>query len=261
MYELLIITKEWLHQSSSPKKFDDLTSIINKSYSKPMKKFGIIESPRISTPNEFLEDLRLTPGNDAFLVVLLGTKSHFDLIEKETGWKRHFDKDIRPLSGCYNSDIPNGHLSYFDSLSLRTIVKKTIATPGHDLDEDITDRVLASVGYNYHSERPSESARVYEVTAFTSFLRGMGTQLINYTLDNFLQDPNCQYLGANKVSKRIIRAVVIEEHLLVPYYEKLGFKLTGEKEKMSQKGFGEAGLRCSEDFHWTILEKQIEPCL
>lgn len=257
MYELVILTDKWLNAPGSPKKFDSLSHMLNKSYSKPMARFGIVQTKRVDDPARLRISLGLEK-KEAFIILLLGSKELFARIEQETGWKREFDPNVWPLSRSQNSDIPSEYLSYFDELTPTTNVKITVPDVGADIEDDMLDRILASTGYKFHSAR--DPARVYELTAVTSFLSRMGSQLLKYANEVFLSDSHCPYLALESCPKVILRVVVIKEHLLVSYYERCGFKLTGEADLLfvpTDDPHSE-NLQVSRDIHWTFMEMEVD---
>lgn len=191
-------------------------------------------------------------------MLLLGSRELFAQIEQETGWKRVFDPLIWPLSGSQNSDIPTQYLPYFEELTPATEVKLTVPRCGEDLDDDILDRFLASTGYKLHGVR--DSAKIYELTAVTSFLARMGGQLLQYAKDVYLSDSKCPYLALEGCKKLILRVVVIREHLLIPYYERCGFRLTGEPDLLFVPTDDPhlEKIEASRDFHWAFMEMEVE---
>lgn len=256
MYELVILSEEWLNSPGSPKKFDALSDILNKSYSKPMARFGIVQSKRIEAPSKLRKSLGLE-NKEAFIMLLLGSREVFSQIEEETGWKRVFDPAVWPLSGSENSDIPRQYRSYFEELTLATKIKLTVPKSGEDLEDDVPNRILASTGYKFVGVR--DSAKIYELTAVTSFLAQMGARILQYANDAYLSDSGCPYLSLQNCKKVILRAVVIKEHLLIPYYERCGFRLTGEPDVLfvPTNDPNAEKLVASRDFHWTNMEMEL----
>lgn len=257
MYELVILTDKWINSPEKPKSFEVLANMLNKSYSKPMARFGIIQSKRISNPADLKANLDLL-GKEAFLMLLLGSRETFSRIQAETGWKRKFDSAVWPLTGSRNSDIPTEYLLYFGELTTESEIQVTVPECGTELDEDVLDRVLASTGYKLHESRGT--AKVYELTAVTSFLARMGGQLLDYANNKYLSDRQCPYLALEECSEVVLRVVVIKEHLLVPYYEKLGYRLTGEPDLLFDRAKDPTAdrIRPSRDFHWAFMEMSVQ---
>lgn len=265
MYELLVLPKEWLFSSDDPYKYDVLSAVINKAYSKPMAKYGIIQTTRVKDSAKFLEQLQLTPEKECFIALLLASSDTFSKIEKETGFVRKFDLDVYPLKNCYSSDIPKEYKGYFEPLSTSN-VKVTIADSTTKVDSSIADRFLALCGYKtfYGPEKKEQSVREYELTSFTSFLSGMALLLLDYTLEHLLC--NAEYglmkVDGDRTESCIVHAVVIKEHDLVPYYTKCcRFDLWGHPDSLisasetnSQLEFG---VLASRDFHLSFLRREV----
>lgn len=264
-YELVVLSKEWLF-TPIPHQFDALVGIINKAYSKPMAKFGIIVSPRVKTPLLFLNDFLLSPSKDIFVALLLGSQETFDNISADCGYKRKFNPQVRPLSNSMDSDIPAEYVSYFGEFSANT-VKVSFPSPGTPLDENLADRILATVGFKSISNTDSPHAknsrsRDYELTAYTSFMKRMGPLLLEYCLSNFVCSPNCQFADHTHVDNCTIHAVVIKEHNLVPYYTAACKFEAYEKEDELVSASGESsnleeGVTATRDFHLSFLRRHV----
>lgn len=265
-YELLILPKKWLFTNDGPEKFNVLANVINKAYSKPMHKYGIINSPRIKQPAKFLDDLQVTEGKECFITILLGTDAVFSKIEAETGFKRKFHYDLYPLSTSINSDIPKEYKPYFGPLLPDSNVKIIVADASTTIDKALADRIVAVCGYKSYSEEEKTIERAgvkeYELTTFVSFMSGSGPELLNYTLANFLCTLESEFIDLKNAQKCIVYAVVIREHDLVRYYTtKCQFDLFGKPDMcvpMSGEGSPlEWGIVSTRDFHLSFLQREV----
>lgn len=265
-YELLILPKSWIFAEGDPKKFDVLTKVINKGYSKPMHRYGIIQSPRIKNPDKFMDSLQITEEKECFIAILLGTPSVFSKIESETGYKRNFHYDLYPLSTSINSDIPRDLKAYFGPLLPDLDVEIKVANAATIIDHDIADRIVAVCGFKTsmldNKIVDGVALKAYELTSFVSFLSGSGPELLNYTLTNFLSDPNCQFVNLKDIERCVVLADVIREHDLVPYYiKKCEFDLEEKPDIcIPQSGENsplEDGIVSSQDFHISFLRREI----
>lgn len=265
-YQLLILPKSWLFDKGDPHKFDVLTKILNKGYSKPMHRYGIILSPRVNEPDEFLKAFELTQQKESFIAVLLGTLSVFSKIESETGFKRNFHYDLYPLSTCFNSDIPRQYKHYFGPLLSDLDVEIKVADDTTIIEDDIADRILAVCGYKTcdPDEKLAQEKTVkhYELTSYVSFLSGSGPELLNFTLRNYLSDPRSPFVDVKEVDKCVLHANMIREHNLVNYYiQKCAFT-PGKKPDVLIPMSGENspidfGVISKHDFHVTFLRREV----
>ncbi|KAJ8140947.1 hypothetical protein OY671_005875 [Metschnikowia pulcherrima] len=276
-YQLLILTKDWFLSDISPGKFRVLSGILNKGYSKPMARYGIIQSPRIKDHDQFLDSLQLDSGcvsvdsdKDFAVFLLLGSKGDFKRLEAEFAYKRHFNSEIWPLTSANDSDIPIDLAREFGfgPLSRDTVEHVTLA-PTDRLGPDIADRVLATIGVKTYTDdghfRESDlsaGTKHYELTAFTSFMRGMGTELLGYVNSAFISTDKPTILRPAHVTRVVLHAVVIKEHDLVPYYSKVcGFvPSTHPDVVVSVSGTDsplESGIEASQDFTISFLRRDL----
>lgn len=274
-YELLVLPKSWLFARGDPHKYDVLAKAINKAYSKPMGKYGIIQSNRIKDYSNFLDELQITEGKECFISILLGSEQVFTRIKDETGFKRKFDYEIYPLSKSGSSDIPKEYRNYFEPLTLNSKVKVTIADLSTIIDDKIADRVLGLCGYKtfYESDMwvddfasKVSTTKDYELTSFASFMSGIGSQLLDYTLANFIANPESKLINQTNIKKCVVHAVVIKEHNLVPYYTKCCNFHLSEKPDCVVPDSGESsllenGIKASRDFHLSFLRREVDICV
>lgn len=271
-YELLVLPKKWLLASKPPKNFDVLAQVINKAYSKPMAKYGIIETTRIKNYDKFLDELQITEDKECFITILLGTQSKFAQIERETGFKRVFDLEVFPLSNSTSSDIPRQYRHYFEPLTLTSEIKVTVADEKTVVDADLANRLLAVCGYKtfYQTDAWSDdyvaendkNVREYELTSFASFLGGVGPQLLEYTIANYITNPNLQLTDQTNIDKCVIHAVVIKDHDLVSYYTKYcQFHTSGKPDCLIPKDGEdsplEEGIMATQDFYLAYLRREV----
>lgn len=265
-YELLILPKSWLFDKSDPHKFDVLTKVINKGYSKPMHRYGIILSTRVKDPAVFLNDFELTEQKESFIAVLLGTLSVFSKIGSETGFKRKFHYDLYPLSTCFDSDVPKQYKPYFGPLLSDLDVEIKVADDTTIIDDDIADRILAVCGYktcDLDDKLVQDTAvKNYELTSYVSFLSGSGPELLDYTLRNFLSNPKSPFVDLKDIVMCVVHANMIREHNLESYYiEKCAFT-RGKKPDVLIPMSGEnspleLGVVSKHDFHVTFLRREV----
>lgn len=271
-YELLVLPKKWLFASERPKKFDILAQVINKAYSKPMAKYGIIETTRIKNYDKILDELQITENKECFITILLGSQSKFAQIESETGFKRVFDLEVFPLANSASSDIPRQYRHYFEPLTATSDIKVTFADEKTVVDADLANRLLAVCGYKTFYESDAwaddhvggndQNVREYELTSFASFLGGVGPQLLEYTIANYITNPNLQLTDQTNIDKCVIHAVVIKDHELVPYYTKYcQFHTSDKPDCLIPKGGEDSpledGIRATKDFHLAFLRREV----
>lgn len=270
-YELLVLPKKWLFSKDRPDKFNILSQIINKAYSKPMAKYGIIQTTRIKNYDKLLEELQITEKKECFISILLGSEEKFAQIERETGYVRNFDLEVFPLSTASSSDIPKQYRHYFEPLLPELEVKITFADEYTEINQKLANRLLAVCGYKTFYETDAwaddhvsdnEQVREYELTSFASFLGGVGPQLLDYTIHNFITNPQLTLTNQREIEKCVVHAVVIKEHELVPYYTKYcQFETSNKPDCLLPKGGEnsplEDGIRASQDFHLAFLRREV----
>ncbi|CCH41289.1 Sporulation protein [Wickerhamomyces ciferrii] len=198
-----------------------LTKVLNTGYDVVKHKFNVITSTRIKNENIFIEDLGIQ-AKGSFILLLI----------------RESDEDsTKILKDLSNGDI--NHVIADNTLSFNNIEESqilgTIAAKAKHLD--------TSFGW--------------EITGFTSFVKGVGKFLINQLEIKARQttEPKVDSLFAS----------VIVEHQLIPYYTQFGFIEIGEKVLLrideNGKVKGEAledGIYATRDFHVGLLKKTIE---
>lgn len=267
-YELLVLPKKWVFESENDSRFDVLTQIINKAYAKARYRYGIIETSRIKRPETFLQDLQLSSNKDVVLTLLLGTEEKFAAIERDHGYKRQFNPESEPVQS-FDSDIPQEYSTYFEKLTPESHVKYTFAGPGYVIGPEIRNRVLGTVGFKTFSnedilgDRETHTVQEYELTAYTSFLRGVGPPMLEFVLGKLVQDPKTSVLNHSRITKCFIHATVIREHDLVPYYIKQCKFIRAGKEDTLVSADGEdsaleAGVLATRDFHLAFLKREVE---
>lgn len=206
---------------SSKETINSLYKILNKGYEKPTLEYKIVLNPRIKFPEVFFEDLGFLEKQEKCYFYVMVNKD----LERST----QFSKTFRQLKFQTNDNL------------------KWYTSSSADLDFYFPiENVLATVGFKYLEETR------YEVTGFTSFGKGCGIDIFEESLAHFKKEISC----SNLVAK------VIMEHNLVGYYEsKLGFRevkrLLIKKDELLSSGF-EHGFLCTQDFHISILERQLD---
>lgn len=277
-YQLIILTKDWFSSELHPGKFRVLLEIINKGYSKPMAEYGNIKSPRIKNHEKFLQSLQLeldpvseSPENQKKIAVLLllGSESDFNLLQTKSGYARKFNPEIWPLSGSNDSDIPIQHSSVFGPLT-RGNVEHLILSPSDQIDDDIADRVLATIGLKTYlddgyltSKDLLPETKHFEITAFTSFMRGMGKGIIEYIELVFFRHKGANLFKNTDTNKVVLHAVVIFEHELVPFYRNACEFVSSKHPDVLIKVAGSDsplgdGIEAQTDFSISFLRKDIE---
>lgn len=228
-----------------------------------MAKYGIIKSTRIKDKHLFLRSLQITPGKEVTIMILLGSKDDFNALRAESAYYRKFNAEIWPLDNAFDLDVPPSMAAKFGPIDSNNI--RVVEQPGNEnLDPEILDRVVASVGlkpYVSDSQTP-DSAKHYEVTAFTSFMPRAGALLLDYLVDHVLRERNIEGFDLQKCSKVVLHAVVIKDHDLVPYYTRVcHFVLSGQADLLieaSVKGsvLG-GGIVAGSDFTLSFLHRDV----
>lgn len=217
MFEILAFEKLYFVENT------DLTpfyNFINKSYAKTRYKFNIINSNRIKSPSSYLNDIQLDDYKDYVSLVLLGPKGVCAQLN------RRFDQEATNLEEAFNCDIPE---DYLDELKFdkNAKVKITRVSNDYNLKTDLY-RVLGSCGLLL--EDILTNSLKFELSLFTSFMRGLGSKLLDFVIDNYLKtlmitDFFHLEMDNEKLTKITLDAVVIRDHNLVDYYvNKCGFK-------------------------------------
>lgn len=259
MYELVVLDKSWIFGPDAATRFRVLSKVINKAYSKPMYRFGIVQLTRVKKPALFLSDFSLSANKDVFFTLLLIKEDYFQTL----GISRLFEADVHPLEKCTSSDIAGTHADLFEPLTDAN-VEITYADENYIIDDSVANRVLSTLGFKTFSDNAEKSEiPEYEITCFTSFLRGIGPQLLNFLIEKFVSDPECAYLSNRSSQACMLHAVVIRDHLLVPYYVKncefveygkadLAISVSGENSPL------EAGIVATKPFSLAFLRRKVD---
>lgn len=260
--EVLVLPSQWLF--SPGQDFTILTSIINKGYSKVILNYDYIKNTRLSGPESFLEDFQMKPDMYACFMLLLGLQNAFNALEKDHGYTRDFNCEVYPLS-C-DSDIQAEYSPYF---GLYKDAELIIADADFVLTKDIANRVLASLAYKsfhegcIHADElvagDDPGAVEYEITAFTSFLKGAAPQLLEYSIEKFVADRDTPHFDHAHKKRCILHAVVIREHNLVDYYKKHCDFHRGEKddEVVLSAHATLSFTAAAKDFHLAFLRREV----
>lgn len=221
-YSVIILPVTVLAQSSNATK-SSILEVINRGYDKPRFKYQIILNPRIKSIDVFFSDLGFDKDQEECSLYLL-VKDKDELIP-------NFDDLFETLNVKEANYI--GTTSYYYPK-----VDKLV-------EPFSTSNLLATIGY-----KPTDKG-IFEITGFTSFAKGCGVNLFNYSVAHIQREFYVRKLLAN----------VVLEHDLVEYYErKLGFKETDrvlfKKGDKSSAGF-ENNIEVSKDFHIARLEKLL----
>lgn len=285
-YDLIILRSDWLFTDPDPVKYETLTYLINKAYSKPMAKYGIIRSNRIKSPKSFLQCLGLSPEKEPVIVLLLGSSDGFEKLEREHGFDRKFKSDVWPLSQCNDSDLPPHLVDEFGPL-VPEFVRVHNLEPHEALDSTIINRCLATLGFKRvhapespqnivksqerlrsfgeYDERPKLAMKKnleLELTAYTSFMPRGGAILLEYIISEWLANGRNDWFTEHDVSSYTILASVIKEHDLVSYYtKKCGFVAHGQPDcvvKASNTDSPlEPGVIAASDFTVSFLKREV----
>lgn len=259
MYELVVLDKRWIFGPDAATRFRVLSKVVNKAYSKPMHRFGIVQLTRVKNPALFLSDFSLSPNKDVFFTILLISDEFYEKL----GLSRLFQDDVHPLEKCTSSDIAGSNADYFEPLSDAN-VKINYADENYAIDDAVANRVLSTLGFKTFTDN-TEKSKIpeYEITCFTSFLRGIGPQLLNFLIEKFVSHPDCAYLSNGSSLACMLHAVVIRDHLLVPYYVKncafveygkadLAILPSGENSPL------ETGIVATKSFSLAFLRRKVE---
>ncbi|CAH6720149.1 hypothetical protein CLIB1444_03S05512 [[Candida] jaroonii] len=196
MYQILEFTQSYLlsHDSEPFYKF------VNKAYDKPKFKFQVIKTRRIITMDSFNKEMSISSGRDFRLYVLLGPK---------TLPPREF-KESFSLEEAFEDDVD----LVFDPSNVEFVT----VDDEYDMNNDLY-RVLGSVGYSIKEDTAY-------MTAFTSYIRNLGPNMINLTIPRLSQ-----------FNVKGIEANCVREHQLFTYYtEKCGFQPSGQPDDICKVG-------------------------
>ncbi|XBA47454.1 hypothetical protein SBP28_001925 [Candidozyma auris] len=142
-------------------------------------------------------------------------------------------------------------------------VKVTQADADFVIDKTIESRILATVGFKTY-DRPVKSPSVveYEMTAFTSFLRGIAPKLLDFVINMMFENPKTPLFDYTSVSTVQLHASVIRDHDLVPYYSKYcGFERHAIPDLLIETNASnsplEEGIVATRDFYLAFLRRTI----
>ncbi|EGV61411.1 hypothetical protein PSN45_000083 [Yamadazyma tenuis] len=252
-FELLILPKNYLVTRSH---WTPYYKFVNKSYDKPRFQYECVSGKRISSPTSFLSDLDLEANLDALLFILLGPK---DVCGK---LQRDFDLESQSLQDAYACDIPK---EYFEKLRFNASkVKIKEINDDYDLQDDLY-RVLASSGYLV--KETFDNQLTLELTAFTSFMRSLGSLTFEFVVENYLQNlkfleyTNNPQISSQKYDKVLIEAYVIREHGLVDFYiKKCKFQPTTYPDKLFKPELTTTSKRiiAKAEFSLAIFHREVD---
>lgn len=261
-FELIVLPAAWVKSPNvDGKKYDVLTKVLNKSYAKVATKFGIITSTRIQHSKDFLDNLLIINGKEAFFFLLLGPVEEFEKLEK-TGFVRDFDTPNDSYENSLVCDIPSEFVSKFQ-LTEDSDVKVTVAEPDFVVTEEIGKRIIATLAFKDFYEK-DETIKAYEMTAVTSYVRRLGAPFINYVINNFFAK---KVDGTFNYDKRfVIHCDAITEHGLGKFYiDACGFTPSPEPDllievkpdgRLHDSDF-EDNLRATQDFHLSFFYREV----
>lgn len=248
-YDVIVLPKSWFFEDLHDHKFDSLARIINTAYDKPKDKYGIIKTQRIKYPQKLADDLQYSKEKDAVLLLLLGLKEKFS----ELDFHRDFQKT--PF-------LPLEMMNHFGAI-LDDNANVIYADSTYSIDKDVEGRVLTTVGFKtYSSESKPEFSAEFEITAFTSFLKGIAPKFFEFLVDFCFKNARLSLIPPHTSSVSLY-AVVIRDHDLVPYYTKFcGFETFGMPDMLVSCGGVdsplEGGIEASRDFHLAFLRRTIK---
>ncbi|CAK9438379.1 uncharacterized protein LODBEIA_P26030 [Lodderomyces beijingensis] len=226
-FEVVLLPRTWFRSSSPtlPQSLENLTKLINKSYDKPRLKYDVIQSPRITSPQNFFKDLAVAPNDDICFFLLLGDRNTFASLVVQAGFKRDFDDTN--VATSYSCDIPQQYRHYFDWETLQD-AKVTVAQTNWQFSGEMLSRCLGSLAFrSYHGPPVAHVAKracQLELTAFTSYIKGGAPMFMNFVIDKILTDPVYFPLVSSaqrelaKCDKIVLHGDCIIEHDLLPYY-------------------------------------------
>lgn len=266
-YEVLLLTELWFFDSQEPHHFKILTEILNKGYAKARDRYQIVASPRINQPEDLVSDLHLIKGNNVFLAILLGSDEKWNEIETGTGFFRTFNPDISSNKCSFDSDVPSHILEMLGPLSLDPV--RFVKFEARDsLNRSIQKRVLATCafqsldGLQLSPWRRQDRTQCYELTGFTSFGRKMGTQFLQFCINQFFANPDSRVLPSTQIDRYFICCTVIAEHNLVSYYtQQCGFSKSDKEDIFFLHGENAVGLevnmKFNKSFHIAFLHREV----
>lgn len=219
-YSIIILPINIIRNSTNVLK-ESIFELINRGYDKPRFRYNIILTPRIKSVDVLFSDLGFQEDEDKCIIYLLVTD------RERSKLVPNFDECFEKTSDCCNSHA----VTFYKPRGEKLHHPLTI---GH---------VLATIGY-----KPVEED-TFEITAFTSFAKGCGKLLANYSILDLQKRFHLLKLRAN----------VIVEHDLVGYYETvLGFEeIDRFRFDLEHSAGFESGIETSTDFHIATLEKVI----
>ncbi|KAH3899232.1 uncharacterized protein SCODWIG_02612 [Saccharomycodes ludwigii] len=235
---ILVLKIDKLRNSSS-KIVEILTTVINNGYKKPMRKYGIIKSLRIKTPQVFFSDLGFDkdPASSVLYIYLK------NITPEQRSELLKVYREIEFKGVTFYVTLPN--IDNYEILSVFSL-DQIIGTAG------FKPYCLESCGDPQGMEK--DLCAMYELTGFTTFQKGLGLSFLPIASD---------YTCSVYPIKTLVSQVIVE-HELVTYYCKLhGYE---EKSRVFVKSGGdssEAGLEndiIADDFHLATLYKSVLKC-
>lgn len=210
-----------------------LKNIINFGYQKTRYKYEIIDGDRIGDQENFLEEMLISDEMQQFyFFLLIGSKS---IIEspKQYNYCRSFR--ISYESGDTDSfDIP---AQYVDSLhrSIDSQLETKLAGPDYIISEDEIDRVVGTLAVFTPDTGNDANGETFVIalTAVTSFLQGAGKKTfdraLKYILENESSPLSKEKLRAAGYKSVRVDVSYIDEHKLLNFYKRCGFRLNETK--------------------------------
>ncbi|VEU22506.1 DEKNAAC103713 [Brettanomyces naardenensis] len=216
---------------------ETLTTVLNRGYNKPRVKYGVLLTPRIKYG--IVKDFDLKAVDDAQFAICLAPQSS-DIVKVDSA-----DDSTATTSKIIRS-FPLGSLDLSNidtSESLETVFKAFE-------DGTLQSRILGTICVKKFRDLESE----LEITGLTSFYPGLSPKLMDFM----------EVYSKNKLKTKTLWVDAIEEHDLLPYYEKLGFLFVSrvtckiDPETRLVKGSTlEDGILAAKDFHVILMKKDI----
>ncbi|CAK9438377.1 uncharacterized protein LODBEIA_P26010 [Lodderomyces beijingensis] len=202
---ILAFDTAWFLQPNQS--FHVIRNLINKGYSKARKKYNVITSPRILSPETVLRDLGISANGDSVFIMYL-------LMDEDL---KHGKRDFanEDLDSSFNCDVP------FKQLQFADVAVEYVASDFH-LVEDTLDSCIATLAFASMDNEPN----AFELTCVASFMPTMGYRFLNYVLNE--QVLPLEMLNRGRAQKEnqeenngklVIIADCVVEHELVSYYE------------------------------------------
>lgn len=209
-----------------------LIEIINRGYDKPRFKYNVIKTPRVKY--SLIDDFGVKDPTDIYLMICVApTTGRLVKVDPEDNAKMVTEKLQRS----------------YPTVDLTNMTQSTDLS--QILDPELSSRVLGTIACRIYDEKHGKDR---EITAFTSFYRGVGSQLMSHMVEFCKEKLDCDRLWID----------VISEHELREYYERQGFVLQSveycpiDPETGLMAGMTlEDGLRAAQDFHVDVMSRDI----